>query len=81
MFYLAAALASLTATPDLLRSFFSVWKIVRMYFYFIVLEEAFAKLILARAFLDGLGMGVLWQGVIALQQKYIPRDPGAGTTC
>jgi hypothetical protein len=71
MLYLGAALASLTATPELLRSLFSVWKIVRMYFYFVALEGAFAELTLARAFLDGLGAGVLWQGVLALQQKYI----------
>lgn len=71
MLYLGAALASLTATPELLRSLFSVWKIVRMYFYFVALEGAFAELTLARAFLDGLGAGVLWQGVLALQQKYV----------
>jgi hypothetical protein len=71
MLYLGAALASLTATPELLRALFSVWKIVRMYFYFVALEGAFAELTLARAFLDGLGAGVLWQGVLALQQKYI----------
>lgn len=71
MLYLGAALASLTATPELLRSLFSVWKIVRMYFYFVALEGAFAELTLARAFLDGLGAGVLWQGALALQQKYI----------
>lgn len=71
MFYLGAALASLSATPDMLRSTFSVWKIVRMYGYFGVLSAAFAELDLARAFLDGIGAGVLWQGALSLQQKYL----------
>jgi len=69
-FYFAAALASLSATPDVLRSTYSVWKLARMFAYFSILAGAFREVTLARAFLDGLGAGVLWQGWLSLYQKY-----------
>lgn len=68
--YMAAALASLSATPDVLRSSYSVWKLARMFFYFSTLSGAFRELALSQAFLDGLGYGVLWQGALSLYQKY-----------
>ena len=68
--YLLAVLASFAATPSALRSTYSVWKLLRMYFYFEVLVEAFADIELATAALDGLALGVMWQGLTSLYQKY-----------
>ena len=69
--YLLAVVISLVASPDYERSFFSVWKLVRMYFAFSVLATAFSELRLVRSALTGLAIGVTTQGLIALQQKYV----------
>lgn len=68
--YLAALLLSLSASPDLLRSLFSVWKLLRMFFAFSVLTTAFAEIALVQAALMGLAIGVTSQGLLGLYQKY-----------
>ncbi len=71
LIYFVFVLLSLTATPDMLRSSFSVWKLVRMYFTFSVLASVFLELAMVRAVLDGLALGVIAQGLMAGQQKFI----------
>jgi hypothetical protein len=71
LFYLAAAVASLVAAPLLLRSSFSVWKLLRMFFAFSVMAVELTDLAQARAALIGLGAGVLTQAGLALEQRYI----------
>jgi hypothetical protein len=70
LLYFAAVLASMTASPDVLRSIYSVWKLTRMYFAFSVLATAFVEMDLVWGALQGLAFGVVWQGAIALYQKY-----------
>jgi hypothetical protein len=71
LFYLGAVLLSATATPDLLRTSFSVWKLLRMFFAFDVLATAFVELELVQGALMGLACGVVSQGLQALWQKYV----------
>jgi hypothetical protein len=69
--YFLAYLASLSASPNIQRSLYSVWKLTRMYFAFSVLATAFLELELVQASLQGLAVGVVSQGLLALQQKYL----------
>ena len=69
--YFAAVVLSLTGSPDMERSFYSIWKIARMFFAFSVLADAFVEVELLQAALWGLGLGVLGQGLLALDQKYM----------
>jgi hypothetical protein len=69
--YLGVAILSMTASPSLMLSWFSVWKIVRMYFVFSVLFVEFAELAQVRAALMGLAAGVISQGVMAVEQRYL----------
>jgi hypothetical protein len=71
LFYLAAAVASLLAAPLLLRSSFSVWKLLRMFFAFSVMAVELTDMAQARAALIGLGAGVLTQAGLALEQRYL----------
>lgn len=69
--YLTAVLLSFTATPDAFRSFYSLWKLLRMFFAFDVLATAFADMGLLSAGLYGLAAGVISQGLMAFRQKYV----------
>lgn len=69
--YLAAVLLSFTATPDVLKSTYGLWKLLRMYFAFDVLCTAFLEMELVSAATYGLGAAVISQGLIAFQQKYM----------
>ncbi|PKN49338.1 MAG: hypothetical protein CVU63_02430 [Deltaproteobacteria bacterium HGW-Deltaproteobacteria-20] len=69
--YLAAVLLSFVGSPDVLKSTYSVWKLLRMYFAFDVLCTAFVELGLVSAATWGLGAAVVSQGLLALQQKYV----------
>lgn len=69
--YLLAVLLSLTASPDVLRSTYSLWKLLRMYFAFDVMCTAFLEINMVSAATYGLGAAVISQGLIALQQKYL----------
>lgn len=71
LFYLAAAVASLLAAPLFLRSSYSVWKLLRMFFAFSVMAVELTDLAQARAALIGLGAGVLTQAGLALEQRYL----------
>ncbi|HZF53832.1 MAG TPA: O-antigen ligase family protein [Polyangiaceae bacterium] len=71
LLYLAAAVASLMAAPLLLRSSFSVWKLLRMFFAFSVMAVELTDIAQARAALLGLGAGVLTQAGLALEQRYL----------
>lgn len=70
-FYLAAAVVSLLAAPLLLRSSYSVWKLLRMFFAFSVMAVELTDLAQARALLIGLGAGVLTNAGLALEQRYV----------
>ncbi len=69
--YFAAVLASISAAPDVQRSLYSVWKLARMYFAFMVLSSAFLDMELVWGALQGLALGVVSQGLLALEQKYV----------
>jgi len=69
--WMVSLLLSLTATPSLLRSFYGVWKIARMFCMFSVMATAFLDMELVQAALMGLALGVVSQGLLALQQKYL----------
>ena len=69
--YLFFVLLSFSASPDWLKSFFGLWKILRMYFYFDTVATAFLELDMLAAGLMGLAVGVVSQGLIALKQKYV----------
>ena len=71
LLYLTAVLLSFGATPDAFRSFYSLWKLLRMYFAFDVLATAFADTGLLSAGLYGLAAGVISQGLLAFKQKYV----------
>jgi hypothetical protein len=66
-----AMLLSLTASPDVLRSLYGVWKLARMLCMFSVLAVAFLELDLVQSALMGMAVGVASQGLLALQQKYL----------
>jgi hypothetical protein len=70
LLYMAAVLASFSATPDVLKSMYGLWKLARMYVFFCVLCGALREPAILTATLRGLGAGVLWQGGLALYQKY-----------
>jgi O-antigen ligase len=69
--YLGAALLSLVAAPLVMRSGYSIWKLLRMFFTFSVLAAELTDLAQVRAALYGLGAGVLSQAVIGLEQRYL----------
>jgi hypothetical protein len=69
--YFLAAIVSITNSPDVLRSMFSIWKLLRMFFAFDVLASAFAEISVVEAALTGLAVGVTSQGLMALWQKYV----------
>ncbi len=69
--YMLAMLASFADTPDALKSAFSVWKLARMYFFFETLATCFLDARMISAATYGLGAGVLLQGLLALEQKYL----------
>jgi len=71
LFYLAAAVASVFAAPLIMRSSYSVWKLLRMFFAFSVMAVELADMAQARALLIGLGAGVLTQAGLALEQRYL----------
>jgi hypothetical protein len=68
--YLTAILLSFSASPDWLKSFYSVWKLLRMYVFFSVMAGVLRDPAMLVAVLRGLSLGVLWQGASSLYQKY-----------
>jgi hypothetical protein len=69
-FYLLTVLLSFNDTPDGLKSFFSVWKLVRMYLAFDTLATVLVDMRLVSAVMTGLASGVLLQGWLVIWQKY-----------
>lgn len=69
--YLLAMLLSLSDTPDVLKSLFSIWKLVRMYLFFETLATTLIDPNMISAAAYGLGAGVVVQGLLALEQKYL----------
>jgi hypothetical protein len=69
--YLGAALLSMTASPSLLLSSFSLWKLLKMYFLLSVLSVEFAEIEQIRAALIGFGAGVLSDAALVVYQRYI----------
>jgi len=68
--YGAAVVLSVLASPDSLRSMYGVWKLARMYFMFAVLAGELVELPMVLAVLQGLSVGVLLEGGLALHQRY-----------
>jgi len=68
--YAAAVLLSLCASEDALRSMFGVWKLLRMYFAFGVLAGELVEMPMVLAAFQGLAVGVLTEGGLALYQRY-----------
>jgi O-antigen ligase len=69
--YALAVLLSAVASPDMLRSSYGVWKLARMYFAFAVLATELVELPMVLAAVQGLAVGVLLEGGIALHQRYV----------
>lgn len=70
MYFLAVVL-SFKDTPDVLKSFFSLWKLIRMYLAFDTMRWVLLDLQMVSAATTGLAFGVLWQGWLVLWQKYV----------
>jgi O-antigen ligase len=68
--YAVAVALSVFASPDALRSMFGVWKLARMYFLFAVLAAELVELPMVLAAVQGLSVGVLIEGGLALHQRY-----------
>ncbi len=68
--YAATVVLSVLASPDALRSLYGVWKLARMYFMFAVVAGELVELPMVLAALQGLSIGVLLEGGLALHQRY-----------
>ncbi len=68
--FFSTVLLSFWDTPDTLKSAFSLWKLLRMFFVFDTLATVFVDLVLVRAAMTGVGVAVLAQGALVFWQKY-----------
>src|SRR5438445_8874185 len=68
--YLAVAVLSMTQAPSVMVAFFYVWKLLRMYFLFVVVVYAGRDREVPPAILRGMALGTLYELILALWQRY-----------
>ena len=71
LLYLGAVLLSFKDAPNPLFSFFSVWKLVRMYVFFAAMVRVATRPHLAAGLLSGMGAGVVYNLLVALSDRYL----------
>ena len=69
--YFAVAAASMLTAPLPLFAFFGVWKLVRLYILIAVVARACEDDTVPPLLLRGLAIGVAFEGLVALDQRYI----------
>lgn len=69
--YLFAALLSVTQAPEPMFSWFSIWKLLRMYVFLAIVSRACQDARVPRALLKGMALGVLCQLPMVFYQRYL----------
>src|SRR5262249_10250418 len=69
--YLMAVFLAITQAPSTLAAFFYVWKLLRMYFLFVVVVYAGRDREVPPAILQGMMLGTLYEFSLVLWQRYV----------